>query len=34
MQRHQLKRREFIADWRRAGIAARAQRCAKPGLIA
>jgi hypothetical protein len=23
MQRHQLRRREFIADWRRGGIAAR-----------
>jgi len=23
MQRHQLRRREFIADWRRGSIAAR-----------
>jgi hypothetical protein len=35
MQRHQLRRREFIADWRRAAwpLAARAQQCAKPALI-
>jgi len=28
MQRHQLRWREFIADWRRGGIAARGARAA------